>query len=161
MSTISFETFYSTEINEITLEQALKMHYELNPQFTPWDKYDTFEASRLIKAHDISHVIFGCDTGYGGEFQVQTWVKYGAKLNISPLQMPKYLFNKDLFQIVLPPKLIQYSLTHRKEFREYSKLIKLQAAKMTRKWIYFEEKAYMNKIVGDIRGEYNIDLIKF
>ena len=155
----TFQDFYSNKINNLTLREALDIHYELNPQFTPWYKYDSPEAMSLIKAHDISHVIFGCDTSYGGEYTVQTWVKFGANLNIPKSQILKYLSNKDLIKIVLPRKLITYAITHISDFQNIRKSIKTQAKLMRRKWEYFQEEGYLNKTIGEIRSEYGIEVM--
>jgi ubiquinone biosynthesis protein Coq4 len=156
----NFNNFYTSAINNLTLQEALDIHYQINPQFTPWDQFDTPEARNLIKNHDISHVIFGCDTSYGGEYCVQTWNKYGSNLNISFTQFPKYIFNKDLVQIVLPSKLIQYAMTHIGEFMNFRKQIKAQAKLMTKKWEYFKEEPYMDKTIGEIRAEYGIEILE-
>jgi hypothetical protein len=108
----NFNNFYTTGINGLTLQEALDIHYDINPQFTPWDSYDSDEARSLIKAHDISHVIFGCDTSYIGEVKVQTWGKYGANLNIPLSKRLRYLSNKDLRALVVSPNLIGYILSH-------------------------------------------------
>lgn len=160
LNQFTYQEFYSQKIDRLTLQQALDVHYQLNPQFTPWHKYSTPQARNLIKSHDISHVIFGCDTSYGGEYTVQTWVKFGANLNIAKSEIFRYVFNKDLIQIVLPPKLFSYSLTHILEFRKIKKLVKNQAKLMTKKWDYFQEEKYLNKTVGEIRLEYGIHLLE-
>jgi ubiquinone biosynthesis protein Coq4 len=159
MQELNFNNFYSDQINHLTLQEALELHYKLNPQFTHWSKYSSKEAQYLIKNHDISHVIFGCDTSYGGEYQVQTWVKYACKLNIPATSFFKFIFNKDLIQIVLPPQLIKYSLGHLKEFSEYKKQIKNQAGQICKKWQYGDEETQMLKTVGQIRQEYNIVIV--
>jgi ubiquinone biosynthesis protein Coq4 len=158
--TYNHSEFYSTTIDNLTLAEALKIHYEINPQFTVWNDYSTPEAQNLIKSHDISHVIYGCDTSYGGEFTVQTWNNYGSDQNIPFSQFPKYILNKDLVQIVLPRKLIQYALTHIGEFIKINKLVKSKAQNMRKKWQYFDEERYMNTTIGEIRKEYGINLIK-
>lgn len=155
---ISFSDFYTTKINNLRLRDCLEIHYNLNPQFTRWDKYEAVETRNLIKSHDISHIIFACDTSYSGEYCVQTWVKFGANLNIPLLESIKYITKKDLIQLVLPPKLISYSLTHRSEFSTFKQAIKTQAQLMTKKWEYFQEEKYMDKTIGQIRKEYNIIL---
>jgi hypothetical protein len=60
----------------------------------------------MIKAHDITHIIFGSDTSYEGEFTVQTWFNLGGSVKIPWNNTYKYVFNKDLIQIILLPKLI-------------------------------------------------------
>lgn len=153
---IIFSDFYSDKINNLSLKECLEIHYHLNPQFTRWDKYDALETRNLIKSHDISHIIFGCDTSYSGEYCVQTWAKLGANLNIPMRERIKYITKKDLIQLILPPKLISYSLTHISEFSNFKQQIRTQAQLMTKKWEYFNEEKYMDKTIGEIRKEYNI-----
>jgi ubiquinone biosynthesis protein Coq4 len=159
MTPTQLSTFYTTTINNLTLTKALDEHYKINPQFTPWYKYQNNQASRMIKAHDITHLIFGCDTSYSGEYAVQTWAKYRVKIKIPFWEMYKYLFNKDMIQLILPPKLIQYSWTHRSEFAQLKKKIKTQTNLMTKKWEYFQEEHYMNKTISEIREEYGIKIL--
>jgi ubiquinone biosynthesis protein Coq4 len=153
-------TFYTQTTNEMTLEKALVEHYKINPQFTPWDQFDTPEARNLIKAHDISHLIYGCDTSYMGEFMVQTWNGFKSNLNIPPREGLKYLMNKDLRQLVLPTSLFSYAITHIMDFVKIKSRIKRQAKLMIKKWEYFQEEPYMSKTIGEIRSEYNIEIIK-
>jgi ubiquinone biosynthesis protein Coq4 len=155
----TFQDFYSEKINNLTLQEALDLHYQLNPQFTPWYKYSSEQAKNLIKSHDISHIIFGCDTSYSGEYTVQTWVKYVANLNIPKLQIFKYLFNKDLIKIVLPSKLISYSVSHISDFQKIKKQVQKQAGLITKKWYYFNEEKYLNSTIGQIREEYGIQIL--
>jgi ubiquinone biosynthesis protein Coq4 len=158
MSNLTFEEFYSDKINGMTLQEALDMHYAINPQFTPWDQFDQEVARNLIKSHDISHVVFGSDTSYMGELIVQSWNKYGANLNITITAAPKYLLNKHLRTLVLPTRLIPFALTHIGAIIHNRGIVKTQAAKMTKKWEYFQEDKYMNTTIGDIRSEYGIDI---
>ena len=159
LSSYTSKEFYSTLIDNLTLAQALTIHYDLNPQFTRWTNYFNSVSSKLIKSHDISHILFGCDTSYSGEYTVQTWVRYGVNDNIRKQDILKYLFNKDLIQLVLPPKLIQYSLSHRLEFKNIQQKVKKQVSLMTKKWQYFDEEKYMQTSIATIRSEYNIILM--
>jgi ubiquinone biosynthesis protein Coq4 len=151
--------FYTTDINQMSLKDALNEHYKINPQFTPWYQFDTPEARNLIKAHDISHLLFGCDTSYNGEYCVQTWNKYGSNLNIPPAQAFKYIANRDLRSLVLPTSLFSYAMTHISLFIKERSLIKKQAKLMTKKWQYFKEESYMDKTIGEIRAEYGIEIL--
>ena len=79
MSDVSYKDLYSASANHLPLGTALDLHYQFNPQFTRWNRYVTAEARSLVKAHDISHLIFGCDTGLLGEMQVQLWSKFAVQ----------------------------------------------------------------------------------
>jgi ubiquinone biosynthesis protein Coq4 len=158
MTNLSFADFYSDKINSMTLQEALDMHYAINPQFTPWDQFEEEVARNLIKSHDMSHVVFGADTSYMGELIVQSWNKYGANLNIPISEAPKYLLNKHLRSLVLPTSLIPFAVSHIGAIFHNRALVKSQAAKMTKKWQYFQEDKYLNTTIGDIRKEYGIDV---
>ena len=154
---MTFQDLY-TKQNNLTLREALQMHYQLNPQFTSFEKYSNSFSSKMIKAHDIAHIIFGCDTSYSGEYAVQTWVKCGVKQNLNWKELPNFIFNKDLIGLVLPPKLIQYSMTHILEFVKIKKKIKEQAKFMNKKWNYFTEEDFMDRTIEQIREEFGIKL---
>jgi ubiquinone biosynthesis protein Coq4 len=151
--------FYTTDINTMKLKDALIEHYKINPQFTPWDQFEDQVARDLIKAHDISHLLYGCDTSYNGEYCVQTWNKYGSNLNILPTQVFNYLGNKDLRSLVLPTSLFSYAFTHISLFVKERGLIKKQASLMTKKWEYFQEEKYMDKTIEQIRKEFGIEIL--
>lgn len=63
MQAASPEDFYGEGVRSLTLGEALRRHYLINPQFTVWNQHHGDIAKKLVKAHDISHLIFGCDTG--------------------------------------------------------------------------------------------------
>jgi ubiquinone biosynthesis protein Coq4 len=159
MTPVELTNFYTTTVNELTLAKALDEHYKINPQFTPWYKFEAKEARDLIKSHDISHLIFGCDTSYIGEYMVQTWNGSGANLNIPKSEGLKYLMNKDLRQLVLPTSLFSFAITHIMDFIKVRKLIKTQASLMTKKWEYFQEEPFMDKTIAEIRSEYGIVIL--
>ncbi len=157
---ISFEDFYSDKINEMNLQDALDMHYAINPQFTHWTLFKDKIARDLIRAHDISHVIYGCDTSYMGELFVQSWNKYGSSQNIPIMEAPKYLLNNDLRSLVLPTSLFSFAFGHIGSIINNRRRVKKQAQKMTKKWQYFKEDFYLDKTVGSIRKEYNIEILQ-
>ena len=73
------EDFYTRELEAMTLEDALRRHYPLNPQFTVWSQCKSDNAKKLVKAHDIIHLVFGCDTSLLGEMRVQLWAKFAVQ----------------------------------------------------------------------------------
>jgi ubiquinone biosynthesis protein Coq4 len=160
MTESQLTTFYTQTVNDLTLQEALDQHYAINPQFTQWDTFDAPEARNLIKAHDISHILYGCNTSYMGEYMVQTWNGAGSNLNIPPTHIFKYLLNKDLKQLILPTSLFSYSISHIREFITVRSLIKKQAKLMTKKWQYFKEDQYLSTIVSEIRAEYGIHILE-
>jgi ubiquinone biosynthesis protein Coq4 len=154
-------TFYTTTINDWTLAKALEEHYKINPQFTRYDQFETLEAGSTIKSHDISHLIYGCDTSYLGEYKVQMWNNNGSK-NTMPKLSFKLIFSKDLkslIQLVIPTGLIKFARDHKIEMDKVKAEIKARSTRMTKKWIYGEEEKYMDKTIAEMRGEFGIEIL--
>jgi hypothetical protein len=156
MDKISYQALYSRRADPMRLGDALDIHYDLNPQFTRWEKFKSPEAKGLVRAHDISHLLFGCDTGLLGEMQVQLWSKFAVQ---SPSWADKIRYARDKESRILIRNPIGYRRMLQffvKNFTEV-KRIRLQAAKMTRKWEYFKEDLYLEVALGDIRTQYGIE----
>jgi ubiquinone biosynthesis protein Coq4 len=153
--------FYTHDINNLTLAKALDEHYKINPQFTRYDEFETKEAGNTIKSHDISHLIYGCDTSYLGEYKVQMWNNNGSK-NTMPRLSLKLIFSSDLkalIQLVIPTGLIKFAREHKQEMDKVKAEIKARSTRMTKKWIYGEEGKYMYKKIAEIRGEFGIEVL--
>lgn len=102
MDKISHQALYSRRADPMRLGDALDIDYDLNPQFTRWEKFKSPEAKGLVRAHDKKS-------------RILVWNPIGYRRML-------------LFFI--------------KNFAEV-KRIRLQAAKMTRKWEYFKEDSYL------------------
>jgi hypothetical protein len=155
MNQVAYNDLYSTASNHLPLQKALDIHYALNPQFTHWYKYHSDIAKKLVKAHDISHLVFGCDTQLLGEMQVQLWAKFA----VQPFGWRETLsYARDKESKVLLKNPVGYRRMLIFFIQNFSqvKKIKLQAAKMPMKWRYFEEDQYMNTTLGDLRAAYGI-----
>jgi ubiquinone biosynthesis protein Coq4 len=159
MNNITYTDFYTNKINHLTLQEALDIHYQLNPQFTPYYDYTTYEGSTGIKAHDIIHVIFGCDTSFLGEHRVQTWFSLACELKINWIQKLKYFLDADSRALLTPKGIIKYVVTHQKEMRQVTKSIREKAKQMNKKWDYLNTESYMNKSIGELRSEFNIHIL--
>jgi hypothetical protein len=157
----TFQDFYTHKIDDLTLGEALKMHYQLNPQFTPWQNYPQGIEQETMKSHDICHVIFGCDTGLLGEFRVELWSAFGT--NLGAIGYQKIASNKKVLKEPLEIvrkigyfKVFRLMLTH---FIEVFRIPYL-SRKMKKKWPCFEEEPYMLQTVGQIRKEFGIQILK-
>ncbi len=154
---ITFQELYSRGADHLLLKQALDVHYFLNPQFTPWDQYVSAQAKGLVRAHDISHIIFGCDTGLLGEMQVQLWSKFA----VQPLGFSdkiRYARDKESRVLLKNPVGYRKMFTFFIQNFDQVKRVRLQAAKMTKQWRYFQEDQYFAVPLGQIRSEYGIVL---
>jgi ubiquinone biosynthesis protein Coq4 len=157
----NLHTFYIKTVNNLTLKKALVEHYKINPQFTRYDQFETLEAGNAIKSHDISHILYGCDTTLLGEYKVQMWNNFSSTKTRPKISF-KLIFSKDakaLMQLVIPTGLIKFAREHKVEMNRIKNEIKTQSDKMTKKWIYGEEEKYMNKTIGEIRDEFGIQIL--
>jgi ubiquinone biosynthesis protein Coq4 len=152
--------FYISTINDLTLAKALEEHYKINPHFTRYYQFETAEAGNAIKSHDISHLLYGCDTSYLGEYKVQMWNNSGSKNTIPKLNF-KLIFSKDakaLIQLVIPTGLIKFVRENKTEMDKIKTEIKTRSEQMIKKWIYGEEGKYMDKTIAEIRAEYGVEI---
>jgi hypothetical protein len=154
----NLKNFYLREVAQMTLAEALQEHYQLNPQFTIWNNYKSEIAQKLVKAHDLSHIIFGCDTSLLGEMRVQLWAKFGVQ-KFALLESLNYARNKEAKVLLKNP--VGYwamFLFFIKHFDEVGK-VRTQSKKMHGKWIYFQEEFHMAQTVSEIRKEFGIEAL--
>ncbi len=60
---------YTSKHSTQTLQQGLEEYYEMNPSITD-PKELPLEFARILLAHDVSHVILGCDTNMYDEIKL-------------------------------------------------------------------------------------------
>jgi hypothetical protein len=160
MNLTQLSSFYTTTINDLTLAKALEEHYKINPQFTPWYNCKTVIAKKLIKAHDITHLIFGSDTTFMGETVVQTWAEFGVDINVKFVYRFKYFVDSTARSLIIPKGMFGFMFSNWREVLSLRKQIKAKSKSMTQKWKYFEEEQYMNKTIDEIRAEYGITTLQ-
>ena len=142
----------------MTLQEGLCKHYLLNPQFTPWGDYKGENAKKLVRSHDISHLVFGCDTSLLGEMRVQLWVKFAVQ-KVSFKESLTYARDKEAKVLLKNPVgYLAMFVFFVKHFSEIAR-VRRQAQLMPAKWVYFNEDAYMTMPVGAIRQRFGIVVI--
>jgi ubiquinone biosynthesis protein Coq4 len=160
MQQFTFDEFYTDKINDLTLGEALEMHYQLNPQFTRWDKYPTKLQQETMKSHDIMHVVFGCDTDLPGEFRVELLTFFCVNLSFDQYvkMASNNEINKEPFEIVKRIgylKVFWVMLIH----IWYIPYSWYRGFKMKKKWPVLETDGLLDKKLGDLRQEYGIKLL--
>lgn len=60
---------YADRNSTQTLREGLAEYYSLNPHVTPPDTQPS-EFAEILRAHDVGHVIYGCDTGMYDELKI-------------------------------------------------------------------------------------------
>jgi hypothetical protein len=150
--------FYVTGNTNLSLTKALDEHYLRNPQFTRWHEYKTNTAQKLVRAHDIVHIVFGCDTSLLGEMRVQIWTKY-ATPTLTVRQKIEFLKNKESRVLLKNPvgyfAMMTFFVDNLKEFKK----VKNNSKFLTKSWIYFDTETYENRTIGEIRNEFGIEII--
>lgn len=112
-----------------------------------------------MRAHDIAHLIFSCSTDDEGELRVQLWTRHGVYINLSFTEKIRYLMNIDALKLVLNFDALKFSLNRSRELKQINSEVKKRANRMTHKWPYLEEDAFMNRTVDKLRNEFNILII--
>lgn len=154
---ISYQDFYSNKIDNLTLAQALQIHYELNPQFTKWFNYQEEILKKNIKSHDIAHIIFGCNTSLTGEMSVELWTLFANNLPKGEyIKLVKNSnINKEPFKIIKRIGYLKVLFVFTTNLWKVP-VIWFASRKLVKKWPFFEEELLIGLTVGNIRKEYGI-----
>src|SRR5262245_48643825 len=81
---------YAKQDSDQSLREALEEYYGRNPNLLDPDALSV-DAKTLFRPHDVTHVVFGCDTSLRGETLVDTWTIFGTTAGLSGyLQYFKY-----------------------------------------------------------------------
>ena len=83
---------------ELTLREGLEESYSHNPEVASMSR----AKAKLLTDHDLTHVIFGCDTSIVGELMLKPWILLGC--NVSMDELKEYAADPDL------QRLLGYSL---------------------------------------------------
>lgn len=82
---------YTDKNSTQTLRQGLEEYYAVNPNVTDPQKLP-LEFAKILLAHDVSHVVYGCDTGMYDELKILplTWwtSNYKFRDHLRTLQDP-------------------------------------------------------------------------
>jgi len=154
---LNHNTFYTSAINHLTLEKALEEHYNLNPVFTPWNKYPSKIQQDTMKSHDIMHVVFGCSTNLKGEFRVEitTFLCVNLSLKEYSAMVSNNEINKEPFDIL---KRLGFWRVFSTMFLHlwYIPYCMYISFKMKKKWPVLETEKFMHKTIGELRNEFGI-----
>lgn len=60
---------YTNKTSTQTLREGLEEYYAFNPHITPPESQPA-EFAKILLAHDVGHVIYGCDTGMYDELKI-------------------------------------------------------------------------------------------
>ncbi len=113
-------------------------------------------AARFFRAHDICHVVFGCDTSVPQEAMADTWSVFGTSLGFGT-----YLDYLRLPQANNIFRQVGYGRTAWETLRVSPRLVQvmIRARQMTRPWPFWDNNQYLDVPLKKIREEFNIRLV--
>ncbi len=137
-----------------TLHQALKkFRIEHAHYLSHTGKNISPEQMAFYNAHDVAHVLFGCDVSLYGEGKVKLWTIFGTTLGfwnhimayrqVGALQLSKRYGVGDVLRNIFPLLLA-------------IPIIIIRAKQMKKCWPWSDYERYMDMSLDDIRREYNI-----
>jgi ubiquinone biosynthesis protein Coq4 len=141
---------------DLTLQQALDRYYAQNPGFYQPSQLDD-ESRRVFFAHDVCHIIFGCNTSLVGEAKVEQWTIHSTNFSFQEY-VDTVLSTEATRQAVAEISPIQVL---GQGFLNIYPLIKtyLRAKKVKPKWDFYTYSKYLNHRISDIRREFNIQIV--
>lgn len=139
--------------SSLTLRQALQHFQERNAKYFS-EKPDN--APSFLADHDVTHVVFGCDTSLYGEGVVKVWTTFGTTLSF--WKVVRGYKEADAFELSR-----NYSFRHvtKNIFRFLCVIPKtiIRAKRMHKPWPFSDYQSYLDVPIIQIREEFNIRVI--
>jgi ubiquinone biosynthesis protein Coq4 len=151
---------YLVQDCDISLKQALDRYYAQNPDFYQPSQLDD-DSRKVFFAHDVCHIIFGCDTSFVGEAKVEQWTIHSTNFNLkeyfdSMIGTEALLqAASDIYILYLTVQLLLNTLLNIPTLAK----IYLRAKKVKPKWDCYNYRSYLDRRIIDIRREFNIQVI--
>ena len=141
----------------LTIGEAFEKHYRENPDYFRPETFDEYYC-RILTGHDIIHFLYGCDTSYRGEALVSI-VEF-TKTNFKYLEYLRYVTSKQgwattrkVYADIGGFWIIRKFLPHLVRNWNY---VRQMEKHQTQKIGYTQFNAQRDRLVSDIRAEYNI-----
>ncbi|AFY55475.1 hypothetical protein Riv7116_2994 [Rivularia sp. PCC 7116] len=138
-----------------TLEEALKEYYSsFNGLIT--EENTNPKVAKLFRLHDVTHVVFGCDTSIKEETLTDTWTIFGSTVTLG--EYMEYLKYPETTQVLKEEGILKVFWIFILSFPDFIKVI-LYTFKMRKKWNFWDYQQYSNHSLKDIREEFNIQVV--
>jgi|TARA_B110000914_G_C15274248_1_gene359014 hypothetical protein len=145
---------------ESTLREGLEELYRHNPEAALVSK----EKGKLFIDHDLTHVIFGCDTSLAGEMLLKPWTILGTTISIK--EMKKYAADPEIQKIDKEGIALMGGMfkgTLKVIFYYVPQIFWIwltQVRKMNKKWPHSDiTEEMLDAKICDLREEYNIAFV--
>ena len=146
---------YQNPNSTLTLAEGLAEYYHHYPHISQLDHYVGTDRT-LLEAHDICHIVFGCDNGHRGELMIDIWSLFGTTLTLNGylryLQHPivKKIFQETNWWLLM--KSLASSLPA-------AMTVLINCFRLKKKWNFFNYQEYLEQPLKEIRGEFGIQVV--
>jgi ubiquinone biosynthesis protein Coq4 len=151
---------YLVQDCDISLQQALDQYYAQNPGFYQPSQLDD-DSRKVFFAHDVCHIIFGCDTSLLGEAKVEQWTIHSTNFNLKEY-IDSMIGTKATLQaasdIYIVQLTVQLILTMILNITTLAKTY-LRAKKVKPKWDFYNYQSHLDWSIAEIRKEFNIQIV--
>ena len=144
----------------MTLREGLDELYRHNPEVASVSIVNR----KIFTDHDLTHVIFGCDTSIIGELMLKPWILLGC--NISMAELKEYAGNPEVQKLnkegeaLLGGKFLTIVKIVFYYTPQFFWIWFTHVRKMSRKWPHSTlTNEMMNARICDLRADYNISVL--
>lgn len=116
----------------------------------------SFEVAKLFRFHDVTHVVFGCDTSIKEETLTDAWTLFGSTVTLK--EYMEYLKYPETTQVLAKVGIFKVIWMFILSLPIFFQVI-FRTSQMNKKWNFWDYKPYLNCSLRDIREEFNIQVV--
>lgn len=146
---------------ELTLREGLAELYRSNPEVEAVSKVK----GKIFIDHDLTHVIFGCDTSLTGEILLKPWILFGTTINMAELKT--YAADPEVQRLnaegreLLGGRALGIVKALFLYLPQFFWIWLMRVRKMHRKWPHSDvTDAMLDTKISELRTTYNIQILK-
>jgi hypothetical protein len=146
---------YGKQDTTITLAEGLAEYRKSFPGLIDETKVSP-KARELFHAHDLCHVVFGCDTTIHDEAMVDTWTLFGTTVTVRAyVDYLRVNEARELFEEIGYLRTLLATIGASPDLWR----VFMRTREMTKKWPFLGADAYLNVALDRIRDEFGIHLV--
>jgi ubiquinone biosynthesis protein Coq4 len=147
---------YLVQDCDISLKEALDRYYAQNPGFYQPSQLDD-DSRKVFFAHDVCHIVFGCDTSLVGEAKVEQWTLNSTNFNFQSY-VDTILGTEATRQAVSEISVWQLFI---QGFLNIFPLVKtyVRARQVQPKWDFYNYSGHLDRSIIEIRRAFNIQIV--
>lgn len=146
---------YQQQSSSQTLREALNEYYSSFSNLIT-EKNTNPETAKLFRLHDVTHVVFGCDTSIKEETLTDTWTLFGSTVTLR--EYMEYLKYPETTQAIKEAGFLNVVWIFFISLPAFFKVI-FRTFQMKKKWDFWDYNSYINSSLKDIREEFNIQVV--